>query len=96
VALGRLLPEAPRWSREWRSGEIPAYWLVVEDWLVLPLQPSTRPAPDVFLAVTCLYRGMDEDERLEGRQAMLRDERLRLQREALLRLADASALRDAA
>jgi hypothetical protein len=96
LPLGRLLPEAPPWWRECRSGEIPAYWVVIDDWLVLPLQPSTRPAPDVFLAVTCLYRGMQEDEGLGGRQAELRDERLRLQREGLLRLADAQDLRDAA
>ena len=57
--------------REHGRGGIPAYWLIVNDWLVLPLQPTNRPTGDVFLAVTCMYRGMREDEELRPRQALL-------------------------
>ena len=76
----------PTWCDEHGRGGVPAYWLIVNDWLVLPLQPTNRPTGDVFLAVTCLYRGMREDEERRPQQALLVAEKLRLHREELLRL----------
>ena len=96
VQRGRLLPEVPAWCHEYGRGGIPAYWLIVNDWLVLPLQPTNRPTGDVFLAVTCMYRRMREDEELRPRQALLCAEKLRLHREELLRLAADPSLRRAA
>ena len=77
----------PTWCEEHARGGVPAYWLIVDDWLVLPLQPTNRPTGDVFRAVTCLYRGMDEDERVRPQFAPLCAEKLRLHRESLLGLA---------
>ena len=87
VQCGRLLPEVPTWCEEHARGGLPAYWLIVDDWLVMPLEPTGRPAGDVFRAVTCLYRGMREDERLRAQLAPLREEKLRLHRAALLQIA---------
>jgi hypothetical protein len=95
VQQGRLLPGVPAWCHQ-RCSEVPAFCLVVNDWLVLPLQPSTRPAPDVFMAVTCMYRGMRGDQGLRPQQALLCAEKLRLHREALLRLAADPPLHQAA
>ena len=96
MQCGRLLPEVPTWCEEHARGGLPAYWLIVDDWLVLPLQPTDRPTGDVFRAVTCMYRGMREDERLRPQLAPLCEEKLRLHREALLRLAADGPLRRAA
>ncbi len=86
VQSGRLLPEVPTWCEEHGRGGVPAYWLIVDDWLVLPLQRTDRPTGDVFRAVTCLYRGMREDERVRPPMARLCEAKLHLHREALLRL----------
>ena len=51
---GRVLPEAPTWFDDYTYGGVPAYWLIIDDWLVFPLVPSTRPCPDMYIAVTCL------------------------------------------
>ena len=97
VQAGRLLPELPTWCVEHARGGVPAYWLIVDDWLVLPLQPTSRPVGDVFRAVTCLYQGMDADECVRPQFAPLCAEKLRLHRESLLGLADSShTLRQAA
>ena len=96
MQAGRLLPELPTWCEEHARGGLPAYWLIVDDWLVLPLEPTSRPLGDVFRAVTCLYRGMDADERVRPQFAPLRAEKLRLHRESLLGLADGRPLRQAA
>jgi hypothetical protein len=96
VQSGRLLPELPTWCEEQGQGGVPAYWLIVDDWLMLPLQPTNRPASDVFLAVTCMYRGMRADEHVRPPLAVLCDEKLRLHREALLELAAQAQLRPAA
>jgi hypothetical protein len=95
VQCGRLLPELPRWC-ERRCSEIPAYVVIVNEWLVLPLRPSTRPAPDVFVATTCFYRGMREHDDQDPRQALLASAKLRLYREELLRLAGGPLLPRAA
>jgi hypothetical protein len=47
IRCGRILPETPTWFCNRRYGGLPAYWLVVNDWLVLPLVPSARPCPDM-------------------------------------------------
>jgi hypothetical protein len=96
VRSGRLLPELRAWCGEHGRGGVPAYWLIVDDWLLLPLQPTNRPSGDVFLAVTCMYRGMRDDERVRPQLAPLCAEGLRLHREALLRLAAAGPVRRAA
>jgi hypothetical protein len=93
VQSGRLLPEVPTWSQ---ARTVPAYWLIVDDWLMLPLQLTDRPTGDVFSAVTCMYRGMREDEHLPPHRAVLCEAKLRLHREALLRLATEGPLRRAA
>jgi hypothetical protein len=85
VRHGRLLPGLPTWCEQ-RCSEIPAYVVIVNDWLALPLAPSSRPAADVFVATTCLYRGMRENEERRPQQALLAAEQLRLHREELLRL----------
>src|SRR3954447_1662288 len=96
VHAGRLLPEVPTWCEEHGRGGRPAYWLIVDDWLVVPLQPTSRPAGDVFRAVTCLYRGMDADEHVRPQFAPLFAAKLRLHRESLLALAAGRPLRQAA
>ena len=48
VQAGRLLPEVPTWCVEHARGGLPAYWLIVDDWLVLPLEPTNRPVGDVL------------------------------------------------
>jgi hypothetical protein len=93
---GRLLPERPTWCEEHGAGGVPAYWLIVDEWLVLPLQPTDRPAGDVFRAVTCMYRGMRADEHVRPHLVVLCEEKLRLHREALLELAAQARLRPAA
>jgi hypothetical protein len=95
MQCGRLLPEVPTWCEEHARGGLPAYWLIVDDWLVLPLQPTSRPA-DVFRAVTCMYRGMRANADLRSPFALLQAEKLRLHRESLVRLAADQRLRRAA
>ena len=58
IRCGRVLPEAPTWFDDYTYGGVPAYWLIVDDWLVLPLAPSSRPCPDMYTAMTCMYRDM--------------------------------------
>lgn len=96
MQAGRLLPEVPTWCEEHARGGLPAYWLIVDDWLVLPLEPTHRPLGDVFRAVTCLYRGMDADKYVRPQWAPLCGEKLRLHRESLLELAAGRPLRQAA
>lgn len=96
VQCGRVVPEVPTWCEEHARGGLPAYWLVVGDWLVLPLQPTSRPLGDVFRAVTCLYRGMGADERVRPQFAPLCAAKLRLHRESLLGLAAGRRLCQAA
>ena len=58
ICCGRVLPEAPTWFDDYTYGGVPAYWVIVDDWLVLPLAPSSRPCPDVYIALSCMHRGM--------------------------------------
>jgi hypothetical protein len=90
IRCGRVLPEAPMWFDDYTYGGVPAYWVIVNDWLLLPLEPSTRPCPDMYDAVTCLYRGMPPNPaRLTDLQARLHRESVRLHRDAILRHAAA-------
>ena len=57
VQHGRLLPEVPGVVPSVAAAKSrPSGWSSTTG-SSLPLQPSTRPAPDVFVATTCLYRG---------------------------------------
>jgi hypothetical protein len=65
---------------------VPAYyWLVVNDWLVLPLTPSSRPCPDTYTALTCMYRDMQSNViDLHETKALLHRESVRLDRNEML------------
>ena len=85
IGCGRVLPEAPTWFDDYTYGGVPAYWLVVDDWLVLPLEPSSRPCPDMYIAVTCLHRDMPPNVAdLPEFKALLHRESVRLHREEIL------------
>ena len=85
-----MLPEAPTWFDDYTYGGVPAYWLIIDDWLLLPIKPSTRPCPDMYIAVTCLHRGMPADPAgLPDLQARLHREAVRLHRDEILRHAAA-------
>ena len=82
-----MLPEAPTWFDDYTYGGVPAYWLVVNDWLILPLESSTRPCPDMYDAVTCLYRDMPRNvDDLPELKARLHQESIRLRRAEILTL----------
>jgi hypothetical protein len=86
IRCGRVLPEAPTWFDDYTYGGVPAYWLIVNDWLLLPLEPSTRPCPDIYDAVMCLYRGMPATPgSLTDLKARLHGESVRLHRDEILR-----------
>jgi hypothetical protein len=90
IRCARVLPEAPTWFDDYTYGGVPAYWLVVNDWLLLPLEPSTRPCPDVFIAVTCMYRAMPRNiADLPDLKARLHRESVRLYRDEILKSAAA-------
>jgi hypothetical protein len=74
IRRGHVLPEAPTWFDDHTYGGVPAYWLIVNDWLVMPLEPSSRPCRDMYAATTCMYRDMPP------KLAPLRDHKARLQR----------------
>lgn len=85
IRCARVLPEAPTWFDDYTYGGVPAYWLIINDWLVLPVRPSTRPCPDMYIAVTCLYRGMPPVRAgLPDIQARLHRESVRLHRDEIL------------
>ena len=85
IGCGRVLPEAPTWFDDYTYGGVPAYWLIVNDWLVLPLEPSSRPCPDMYIAVTCLHRDMPRNiADLPELKARLHRESVRLHREEIL------------
>jgi hypothetical protein len=90
IRCGHVLPEAPTWFDDYTWGGVPAYWLVVNDWLILPLESSTRPCPDMYDAVTCLYRDMPRNVGdLPELKARLHRESIRLRRAEMLTLAAA-------
>jgi hypothetical protein len=86
IRCARVLPEAPTWFDDYTYGGVPAYWLIIDDWLVFPLVPSTRPCPDMYVAVTCLYRDMPHSLiDLPDLQTRLHRESVRLHRDEILR-----------
>jgi hypothetical protein len=88
IRCGRVLPEAPTWFDDHTYGGPPAYWLIVNDWLVLPLAPSSRPCRDMYTATTCLYRDMPAHvAELPELNARLHRLSVRLHRDELLRQA---------
>ena len=90
VRCGRVLPEVPVWFEDRNQGGVPAYWLVVDDWLLLPLNPSTRPHRDMYTAITCMYRDMPADVvGLADYKLKLSRESVRLHRDEMLRRAAA-------
>jgi hypothetical protein len=90
IRSGRVFPEAPTWFDDNAYGRARAYWLIVNDWLILPLAPSSRPCPDVYTAMTCMYRGMPRKPAdLPDLKARLHRESVRLHRDEILRHATA-------
>jgi hypothetical protein len=88
IRCGRVLPEAPTWFDDRTYGGLPAYWLIVNDWLLLPLVPSSRPRRDMYAATTCLYRDMPANVAdLPELTARLHRLSVRLHRDELLRQA---------
>jgi hypothetical protein len=95
IRCARVLPEAPAWFDDYTYGGVPAYWLVVNDWLVLPLRPSSRPCPDMYAAVTCMYRDMPSKViELHDTKAQLHRESVRLHRVELVKHAGAKPFPD--
>jgi hypothetical protein len=85
IRCGRVLPESPVWFDDYTYGGIPAYWLIVNDWLVIPLRPSTRPCRDMYVALTCMYRDMPSSAVcLPDFKAQLHRESVRLHRDEML------------
>jgi hypothetical protein len=86
IRCGRVLPEAPTWFADYTYGGAAAYWLVVNDWLILPLAPSNRPCPDMYAATTCMYRDMPANVAdLPELKARLHRASVRLHRDEILR-----------
>jgi hypothetical protein len=70
IRSGRVLPEAPTRFDDYTYGDVPAHWVIVNDWLLLPPEPSTRPCPYMFDAVirrvaACLFRDLTWRDLLE-------------------------------
>ena len=85
VALGRIYPESPAWldgDDGCNQGE-PPYYLIIGEWLALPLRHSTRPSDRCFCATSVLVRDRRQHEKAQSDNAQLSALRSRLWLEEL-------------